>query len=611
MTREEIVYKLFGEPQEEKIRLYKPEIEEHLSKQTEKVTINVREVELEDPLKKTQDPTYLDDELLKFTDTGISILHATPKVTEKLRQYIPRTVKELTIPSTFLGDLSFLQEFPNLETLNISDYSTFEPEEVEYIANNTKIKNMTLRSSGTISGLKCREGCNVLDAGSMIAQYKNLTMYYKSYNGKWGRYLKVYTSDYSSKSLKTLESLYEGIKPHLPQLNGVTMTKDKEASIYDDFEVTIEDNRIKGLTIRNVSPEEASRVYKGIYSKENIDKTIINLDNKTYDDIYHLKQMSDTTEFIVRYHNIDEHYNDATYEEFNNMRATIDYYKELIETSDLSPVEKVAYVYDILKTMRYKENEEDKSRSRNIHAIVTDGNIVCVGYAAFAKQLLNELGIKCLNVGVTCKAQDGQDGGHARNIVRVDDDKYNIHGIFALDITWDNDKEVSIIEENGEKTIVSRPDEETKKKVVEQYDSLVLYRHFLIPMETYEQRYPEEENPAIYEAYRDGKAKKLTQQARKLARGEITRTNISDLYVFDQHSHLFSPEEGALTVERYFSEPKPTLETFEQILGNVRQAQGYTKDETKEEVSRVVELHQMLRNQNPDSPDNFFKPTTK
>ena len=51
--------------------------------------------------------------------------------------------------------------------------------------------------------------------------------------------------------------------------------------------------------------------------------------------------------------------------------------------------------------------------------------------------------------------------------------------------------------------------EETKKKVVEQYDSLVLYRHFLIPMETYEQRYPEEENPAIYEAYRDGKAKKL------------------------------------------------------------------------------------------------------
>ena len=184
--------------------------------------------------------------------------------------------------------------------------------------------------------------------------------------------------------------------------------------------------------------------------------------------------MSDTTELVVRYHNIDEHYNDATYEEFLNMRSTIDYYKELIETSDLSPVEKVAYVYDILKTMRYQENHEDKSRSRNIHAIVTDGNIVCVGYAAFAKQLLNELGIKCLNVGVTCKAQEGTDGGHARNIVRVDDDKYNIHGIFALDITWDSDKEVSVIEEEGKTTVVARPDEEMKKKVVDKYDSLIL-----------------------------------------------------------------------------------------------------------------------------------------
>ena len=68
------------------------------------------------------------------------------------------------------------------------------------------------------------------------------------------------------------------------------------------------------------------------------------------------------------------------------MRATIDYYKEILE--GLSPVEKVACVYDILKTMRYQENQNDKQRARNIHSIVSDGNIVCVGYSDFAKQLL-------------------------------------------------------------------------------------------------------------------------------------------------------------------------------------------------------------------------------
>ena len=31
--------------------------------------------------------------------------------------------------------------------------------------------------------------------------------------------------------------------------------------------------------------------------------------------------------------------------------------------------------------------------------------------------------------------------GHARNIIKIDDDKYNIHGIFVADSTWDNDLE--------------------------------------------------------------------------------------------------------------------------------------------------------------------------
>lgn len=610
MTLEEIVQKLFGEPQEKKIHLYESEIAEHLTKQTDKVTIDVREVELEDPKKKMDDPTYLDDELLKYTESGISILHTTPNTTEMLRKYIPRTVKELTIPSTFLEDLSFLQEFPNLETLNISDYSTFSQEEIDYIVNKTKVKNMTFRSSGTLSRLKCKPGCNIIEAHNMIGQYGKLTMFYRGRYGKWSKNLKIYTSDYSSKNLSTLSALYKGIKPYIERITDVSITRDEENIYNSDFDITISNDRETNITIKNTLPEDAARVYKGIVENSNINKVKIDLVNMTYAGIYHLKQINETSDFTIRYHSGNDSAN-ATYEEFLNMRATIDYYKELIETSNLSPVEKIAYVYDILKTMRYKENEEDKSRSRNIHAIVTDGNIVCAGYAAFAKQLLSEVGIKCLNVGVTCKAEEGPDGGHARNIVRVDDDKYNIHGLFAMDITWDSDKDISVIEEEGKKTVVARPDEETKKKVIDKYDSLILYRHFLIPMQLYEERYPEEENPSIYEAYRDGKAKKLVQQARKLLRGEIKKTDINNPYLFDQHTQLFTPEEGELTVEEYFSEPKPTLETFEQILGNVRLAQGYSQEETKEEIDRVIELHNMLREQNPDSPNHFFKPSTK
>ena len=264
-----------------------------------------------------------------------------------------------------------------------------------------------------------------------------------------------------------------------------------------------------------------------------------------------------------------------------------------------------------METMRYQENEEDKQRSRNIHAIVTDGTIVCVGYAAFAKQLLSELGIKCLNVGVTCLSDSVQDVGHARNFVRIDDDKYDIHGLFAMDITWDSDKDIAIVEDNGEKTIVSRPDEQLKEKIVDKYDSLILYRHFLIPMETYEQRYPHEENPTIYEAYKNGKAKELVEDLRLTQSGHKRITEVKNMYALSQHEELFDYEDGPLVVEGYFNEPKPSLETFREILSSVRKAQGYSTEETKEEVDRVVELHEMLNSQNPNTPNHFFKPSTK
>ena len=77
---------------------------------------------------------------------------------------------------------------------------------------------------------------------------------------------------------------------------------------------------------------------------------------------------------------------------------------------------------------------------------------------------IQEVGVTCIKVGVTCLSPDVEDVGHARNFVRIDDDKYNIHGLYAMDITWDSDKEIAMIEEEGKKTIVSRPDEEMQEK---------------------------------------------------------------------------------------------------------------------------------------------------
>ncbi|MBO5120169.1 MAG: hypothetical protein J6C28_00600 [Bacilli bacterium] len=611
MDINEAVRILFTVPLEERVKLQEEDIRRILESQTDKVTIDVRELDITDISKKVKDPAYLNDEFIRYTDTGIKLLYATENIAEILKKYLPRTVKEISIPSEFLSDLSFLQEFPNLETINLTDYGTLTKEQIEYIANNTSVTYMNFRSSGTLSQLKCQDGAIVLDGGSMIGQYGKLTMYHSGYQGKWRDNLNVYTTNFDPKTLATIGALYDGIKERLPELSGVTMSTSPTFGLNSEFDIDIRAGKVTQMEIKGVSPTIAANMYRSMKKRgTEIEKTRISLDNATYDDIYRLKQMNETSKCTVRYKSGTSS-SDASYDEFLNMRATIDYYKELIEANDLSPVEKVAYVYDILKTMRYQESHQDKQRSRNIHSIVTDGSIVCVGYAVFAEQLLKELGVTCMKVGVTCLSDEVDDVGHARNFVRVDDDKYNIHGLYAMDITWDSDKEIAMIEEEGKKTIVSRPNEEQQEKVVDKYDSLILYRHFLIPMSTYEQRYPQEINPSIYEAYKAGKAQALVEESRKIAAGEMKRTDSKNMVILDDHARLFSPEEGHLTVERYFDAPKPSLETFEQILTTVRHAQGYNSEETKQEVDRVVELHQMLAEQNSNSPNHFFKPTSK
>ena len=371
----------------------------------------------------------------------------------------------------------------------------------------------------------------------------------------------------------------------------------------------IENGKIKKLSIVDISPTETKKIYEYLIKNAPIENAVYLLENKTYEDIEKLRTIDKQTSLQIKYPSGNSN-TTATYDEFIGMRATIDYYKEILE--GLSPAEKVACVYDILKTMRYQENQNDKQRARNIHSIVSDGNIVCVGYSDFAKQLLKEVDVKSISVSTTFLNENGPDEHHQRNFVRIDDEKYDIHGLYAMDVTWDSDKEVAVIEtETGDKQIISRPKEEQKSQIVDQYNSLVLYRYFLTPIETYEQRFPKEENPKLYEIYKNDSAAELIKESRKLASGELKSYQSKNSTIINQHLELFDIDEGPLTVEKYISAKKPSLEAFEEIIKNVRIAQGYTEEEAKKDTQRVVELHQMLAEQNPNSPNTFFQSSTK
>ena len=151
---------------------------------------------------------------------------------------------------------------------------------------------------------------------------------------------------------------------------------------------------------------------------------------------------------------IDNDLNDYDLETYLKEEEKLEKIISPIRNANLSPFEKYLAVYDIVKKFKpYKENDEDREKARDLRYILDDNNdyIVCVGFSKLLNELLNRVGIANKNLsvvvdtsydeGYTMEEKTLTNVGHARNMIKIDDDKYNIHGIYIADSTWDNDIE--------------------------------------------------------------------------------------------------------------------------------------------------------------------------
>ena len=108
-----------------------------------------------------------------------------------------------------------------------------------------------------------------------------------------------------------------------------------------------------------------------------------------------------------------------------------------IKELNLSPLETAIIVYDFVREKVYKheKNSESYSSSRDLYQAVKDDDIVCMGYSTIYDKIMNDLGIKC---GLSPLNGLYGEAGHIRNVIKIDDDKYNVHGLFILDPTFDS-----------------------------------------------------------------------------------------------------------------------------------------------------------------------------
>lgn len=115
-------------------------------------------------------------------------------------------------------------------------------------------------------------------------------------------------------------------------------------------------------------------------------------------------------------------------------------YCDNIKKLNLSPMETIMYVYDIVRDRVYQleSEEEAENVSRDLSEVLFGDRIVCVGYANLFYTMLKYLGIESYEVSL--KKLTAENIGHKRNMVYVKDEKYNIDGVYYFDATWDSKK---------------------------------------------------------------------------------------------------------------------------------------------------------------------------
>lgn len=599
MSIEEAYKVLFDQPMEKYIKTNPQELIDYISSQKESLTITESNIEIEDLKRKVKEPEYLNDKRFVINETSLELQAITEEVFKFIVEHANKEIKHLSLPNSCFKDISFLSQFPNLETLTITGYCKLDEDEIDFIKKNTSIKEI-FTSSGAIvkydyipkdDEIYLSKPKEVFISGNITNTCTRVPYSYSSIETK------VAGTNINFDLLEQAISQIDYPEGKHPERLEITSNKLlEEYGISNDTLLRLkfnENNEVEELFYNGIEDISKLReIVSRIEKKTKIHKIVLKCENKTYENAYYLNSIAKKYPVEINYGDL----HNCTVEEFLAMRETLDFFNDLVQANNLSPAEILMYAYDIMKTFRYKENKEDKDKSRYLHNIVMTDYIVCVGYAKFMEQILKENNIKAVEVGVTCDLGNGEHGGHARNLVYLDDDKYDIHGIYAIDATWDSAKgrPILITDEHGKRFVVKEARE--TDTVEKDYDANALYRHFIVPADEYEDVFIKDTIPPVLKLQIEDKYDEFYQDTNKYGPFITTRTDLTALF-----GEIPSKDDlkDALRVK------KPSLETFRNILFTVRQAQGYTKEEALDSVEETVELNTMIDELNRDKPTFF------
>lgn len=539
------------------------------------------EISLDD-LGRVLDENEKIDLSISYDENTLKTIYVFKELNDLIINNLPRSIKSMTIPVDFVSNnLEALKEFKSLEEISFNSYRFLTSEELKFLSENTSIKRINF--GGYIFNTENYKGSIfVSTSNDNKILFDDIVINNDNENSN----IKENTLEVKSINNFSIEDL-DKVFPYIKS----DINKVKIKSNTGEYSIDISG---KDISIEVTDPDMNISAYLFNYFKNkgyNVNDVCFCLTDfmrnpvvKDYTDFDYslLDSLSTLVNLKVNY---EGNTKTSSYDDFKGLVMSMKWYRSLLNDYDLSPVEKLAFGYDIMKTFKYKEaTNEDVFESREPYKIIKTGNIVCVGYTNMLAEILKGTeGISFTDFSVSCYKEDDKtlSGYHSRGLVKVDDDKYDIHGVYVVDPTWDSYKK------NG------------NKRLGNDYTALDLYTYFLISPEDYKKVFPHDSVPNFFK--KDYEYLNLNMDNLD-SYNELSDKDFTDkdLFTFN-FKELFDSSVSNERKLEYLKGKKLDKKTIMEIVRNTRLAEGFSKENVDKEMDKILEYYNKLSNLEIDS----------
>lgn len=581
MNIDEIIENVLGEEFESTNKDTYENIITFLRNLNDKFILIEDEISLDD-LGRVLDENEKIDLSISYDENTLKTIYVFKELNDLIINNLPRSIKSMTIPVDFVSNnLEALKEFKSLEEISFNSYRFLTSEELKFLSENTSIKRINF--GGYIFNIEDYKGSIfVSTSGGNKILFDDIVIN----NNKENSNIKENTLEVKSINNFSIEDL-DKVFPYIKS----NINKVKIKSNTGEYSIDISG---KDISIEVTDPDMNISAYLFNYFKNkgyNVNDVCFCLTDfmrnpvvKDYTDFDYslLDSLSTLVNLKVNY---EGNTKTSSYDDFKGLVMSMKWYRSLLNDYDLSPVEKLAFGYDIMKTFEYKEaTNEDVFESREPYKIIKTGNIVCVGYTNMLAEILKGTeGISFTDFSVSCYKEDDKtlSGYHSRGLVKVDDDKYDIHGVYVVDPTWDSYKK------NG------------NKRLGNDYTALDLYTYFLISPEDYKKVFPHDSVPNFFK--KDYEYLNLNMDNLD-SYNELSDKDFTDkdLFTFN-FKELFDSSVSNERKLEYLKGKKLDKKTIMEIVRNTRLAEGFSKENVDKEMDKILEYYNKLSNLEIDS----------